>query len=205
MHLTNAIFNALANLVILVGLPFLGYWLYHKLRHRRTFVEITRRAGLRLGEGRYILYCLAFAAVVVAVLLIWPPPLEPFLRKGSAQQSFVGLGLNATAFAMALIYGVVKTGFAEEFLFRGLIAGSLGRRLSLAWANFWQAVIFLLPHLALLFIMPELWWIQILVFGSALFTGWVRIRSGSIVGPWLAHAAANVAMCLSVAARTANL
>ena len=205
MPLTNAIQNALTNLILLVGLPFLGYWLYHKLRHKRTFAEITQRAGLRLGELRYILYCLAFAAVVVAVMLVFPPPLEPFLRKGSAQQEFVGLGLSGTSVAMALLYGVVKTGFAEEFLFRGLIAGSLGRRLSLPWANLWQALIFQLPHLLLLFIMPEVWWIQILVFASALFTGWARIRSGSIVGPWLAHAAANVAMCLSVAARTANL
>lgn len=30
------------------------------------------------------------------------------------------------------------------------------------------------------------------------------IRSESILGPWLAHAAANVATCLSVAARTAG-
>ena len=47
---------------------------------------------------------------------------------------------------MALLYGVVKTGFAEELLFRGLIAGSLGRRLPLVWANLLQALIFLLPH-----------------------------------------------------------
>ena len=39
----------------------------------------------------------------------------------------MGLGLTGTSIAMALLYGVVKTGFAEELLFRGLIAGSLGR------------------------------------------------------------------------------
>jgi membrane protease YdiL (CAAX protease family) len=36
---------------------------------------------------------------------------------------------------MALLYGVVKTGFSEELLFRGLIAGSLSRRLPLLWAT----------------------------------------------------------------------
>ena len=54
---------------------------------------------------------------------------------------------------MALLYGVVKTGFPEELLFRGLIAGSLSRRFSLLWANVVQALIFLIPHLLVLRIM----------------------------------------------------
>jgi len=37
---------------------------------------------------------------------------------------------------------------------------------------------------------------------TGLFVGWVRIRSGSIVGPTIAHAVANIATCPSVAART---
>ena len=98
---------------------------------------------------------------------------------------------------------MIKTGFAEELLFRGLIAGSLSRRMTLAWANIAQALVFLLPHLFILFVMPEVWGILPVVFGSALFLGWVRIRSGSIIGPWSVHAAANVAMCLYVAVRSA--
>jgi membrane protease YdiL (CAAX protease family) len=39
---------------------------------------------------------------------------------------------------------------------------------------------------------------------GALFCGWVRIKSGSIFGSWLLHASGNVAMCLSVAIRTAT-
>jgi hypothetical protein len=41
-----------------------------------------------------------------------------------------------------------------------------------------------------------------LIFAGALFAGWLRFRSGSIVGPWLVHATANVAVCQSVAARS---
>lgn len=43
-----------------------------------------------------------------------------------------------------------------------------------------------------------------LVFADGLFTGWLRIKSGSILGPWLIHATANVAMCLNVAIQTAT-
>jgi membrane protease YdiL (CAAX protease family) len=51
--------------------------------------------------------------------------------------------------------------------------------------------------------MPEMWGILPVIFASALFMGWVRIKSGSIIGAWLIHASANIAICLSVAIRTA--
>jgi membrane protease YdiL (CAAX protease family) len=192
------------NLFVLAGIPFLFYFLYEKWRYKRTFAEIAQRAGFRLGEGRYIGYSLVFALAGIAVLVTWPPPLEPFLRVGSPQQAFRGLGLGGPAIAMALLYGVIKTGFTEELLFRGLIAGSLSRRLSLVWADVLQALIFLLPHFLVLRIMPEMWRILPIIFASALFMGWVRIKSGSIIGSWLIHASANIVICLSVAVRTAT-
>ena len=204
MPLVDAGVSALLNLVVLAGIPFLAYFAYQRLRHRRRFLEVARRAGLQLGDARYIGYSLVIAAAGVAALLVWPPPLEPFLRDGSPQQPFVGLGLSGRAMAMALLYGLVQTGFAEELLFRGLIAGSLARRLRLRWANLTQALIFLLPHLLVLSIMPEMGWVIPVILAGALFAGWARIKSGSILGPWLIHGSANVTMCLSVAARTCS-
>jgi membrane protease YdiL (CAAX protease family) len=199
----NAALSALLNLLALGVLPFLAYFAYQKWRHQRTFGEIARRAGLQLGAGRYVAYSVAFGLAAVASLALWPPPLAPFLRDGSPQKPFVGLGLGGPAVAMALLYGVVQTGFPEELLFRGLIAGSLSRRLPLLRANLGQAVIFLVPHLLVLKVMPELWGILPVIFAGSLLWGWVRIRSGSVIGPWLMHASVNVAMCLSVAIRTA--
>lgn len=204
MPLASAAASALLNLVVLGGLPFLVYFAYQKWRHKRGFNEVARRAGLQLGGGRYIGYGLMAALATVAILALWPPPLDPFLRDGSPQRAFVGLGLGGQAVGMALLYGVLQTGFAEELLFRGLIAGSLARRLPGAWANLLQAIIFLAPHLLVLRIMPEMWWVMPVVFAGALFAGWLRIRSGSIIGPWLVHASANVTVCLSVAARTGS-
>lgn len=204
MLLANAVLSALLNVLILAALPFLGYFLFHRLRHRRSFVEIARRAGLQPGPRRYLAYSLVLALIVVFISALWPPPVEPLIREGSPQKAFVGLGLSGTAVLMALLYGVVKTGFAEEFLFRGLIAGSLSRRLPLWAANLAQALIFLLPHLLVLKVMPEMWGLLPVVFLGALLNGWLRIKSGSIIGPWLIHAAANVATCLGVAVRTAQ-
>jgi membrane protease YdiL (CAAX protease family) len=203
MVLVDAVLSALLNLTIFAAVPFLLY-IGHERRHGRVgLVDIAERAGLALGERRYIGYSLAFALACISMLIIWPPPLEPLVRPGSGSRQFVGLGLGGPAIPIILVYGVVKTGFAEELLFRGLIAGSLSRRLPLVWANLSQALIFVIPHLILLFIMPELWMILPLIFIGDLFLGWVRIKSGSIIGPWLVHASVNVTMALSVAIRTA--
>jgi membrane protease YdiL (CAAX protease family) len=196
--------STVLNLVLLAGLPFLGYFVHHRWRHARRFGEIARRAGLQIGPSRYLLYSGAFALSTVALLLVWSPPIEPFSREGSPQASFVGLGFGAPAVAMALAYGVVQTGFCEELLFRGLIAGSLARRMSVGWANTVQALIFLAPHLLILRVMPEMWAMLPVVFVGGLFLGWVRIQSSSILGSWLIHASLNVTMCLSVAVRTAS-
>lgn len=200
----DALLSALVNIVILVGIPFLIFYFYHKRKKSEyTVSELWSRAGTTIVVDRYFSYCAIFAAGIVLILVVWPPSIELFTREGSPQRSFVGLGLAGPAIPMALLYGVVKTGFAEEFLFRGLIAGSLSRRLSLVWANVVHALIFLVPHIVVIFISPELWSLLIVIFAGALFVGWVRIKSGSIVGPWLVHAAINTTMCLSIAARTA--
>ena len=203
MLLANAALSALVNLLVFAGLPFFAYFVYQKWRHKRAFGEILRRAGLQLGAGRYLAYSAAFACAGVAILVLWPPPLDPLVRKGSPQRPFVGLGLGGPAVLMALLYGVVQTGFPEELLFRGLIAGSLSRRLPFLWANLGQALIFFIPHLLVLRVMPEMWSILPVIFAGSLLWGWVRIKSGSIIGSWLMHAAVNVAICLSVAIRTA--
>lgn len=202
--LMGAALSALLNLVIFAALPLLLYFAYHKLRHKRTLAEVAARAGLQRGASRYLVYSAAGAVVFVAALLLWSPPVEAFIREGSPQRVFRGLGFSAPAVTMAALYGIVKTGFPEEVLFRGLIAGSLARRLSVTSANITQALIFLAPHLLVLRIMPELWGVLPLVFLGALYTGWIRIKSGSVLGPWLIHGALNTTLCLSIAVRTAT-
>jgi membrane protease YdiL (CAAX protease family) len=203
MWLVSPVVNALIAVLLLAGVPFLGYLVWQKWRHRRPLADIAGRAGLRGSSVHYLLISAAIALVVTCVLLLWSPPVAPFLREGSPQRVFAGLGLGVQAVVVALLYGVVQTGFVEELVFRGLIAGSLARRLPLAWANLLQALIFLLPHLLILQTMPQMWMLLPLVFLLALAMGWVRIRSGSILGPWLVHATLNVTMCLMVAVRTA--
>jgi membrane protease YdiL (CAAX protease family) len=201
--LTDTIVSALMQAAVLGGVPFLGYLAYQKWRHKRPLSEVAQRAGLQRCPWRYLALSVALALVGAGIVVIWSPPLEMLTREGSAQRQFVGLGFTAPAITRALLYGAVQTAFAEELLFRGLIAGSLSRRLSVAWANILQACIFLLPHFLLLLVMREMWRILPLVFIGALSFGWIRIKSGSILGPWIMHACGNVTMALNIAIRTA--
>jgi membrane protease YdiL (CAAX protease family) len=198
--LLEALASTLVNLVVLAGIPFAVFAAYHRLRHRRPLAESARRAGLQVGDRRYLAPALAAAAVSAGALAAWHPS-EAMVRGGSAMRAFHGLGASGATLVLALLYGVLKTGFSEELLFRGLIAGSLGRRLPLWVANLLQALVFLVPHLFVLKVMPELWPLLPIVFAASLLMGWLRIRSGSILGPWLIHAAANVTTALSVALR----
>jgi membrane protease YdiL (CAAX protease family) len=202
MSLPNAAISAVAQLLLLAGVPLLVYAAYQKRRNNRTWAEIAKLAGLSACPRRYLVYSLAVALVGVLAIVALSPPLDLFTREGSAQRVFVGLGLSGKAIILALLNGAVQTGLTEEILFRGLIAGSLSRRLPIVWANVAQAFIFLLPHLLILYVMPGAWILLPLVFVGALVFGWLRIKSGSIIGPWLMHASGNVAMALSVAIRT---
>lgn len=194
--------TTISNLVI-VGLPFFIYFAFQKWRKKRSFKDIAQGVGLQLCAVKYIGYSALAALVLVAYFVIWQPSVELFTGDTSPQRHFVGLGFGATSLTMALLYGVVATGFCEELLFRGMIAGSLSRRLPLVWANLIQAGIFLLPHLLVPLAKPELWPILIPVFAGGLLAGWLRIKSGSILGPWLIHATANISTCLHVAIQTA--
>jgi membrane protease YdiL (CAAX protease family) len=201
MLLINAAISTILQVTLLAGIPLLVYWLYQRRRFKLTFREAAKRAGLRIGDLRYLGYSAGFAFAISSVLVIWPPPLEPMSRPGSAQHQFAGLGLTATALVLALLNGAIQSAFADELLFRGLIAGSFSRKLPLRWANLAQAGIFLLPHFGILAVASELWGILPGVFVGALLFGWIRIKSGSILGSWLIHATGNVTMALLVASR----
>lgn len=200
--LANATLSALVQLAIFGAIPLLAYAAYQVLRHKRGWRDIMQRAGLKRSPWRHVLLSAGFALASVVAVVIWRPSPDIVAPEGSALHGFIGLGLGLHAVALAVLYAVIKTGLTEEILFRGLIAGSLSRRLPLAWANLAQATIFALPHLLILTIAPDMWVLLPIVFATGLVMGWIRMTSGSIIGPWLIHASTNLAMALSIVVRT---
>ncbi|HEY8496422.1 MAG TPA: CPBP family intramembrane glutamic endopeptidase [Limnochordales bacterium] len=201
MFLRETIVSTLLQAAVMAGIPCLLYFTYHRWRFGRGGREVAVRLGLCVGEPRYVYYSLAIAAAAVLVLVVSGARLPA--GESLAQQQFAGRGVNGEALIAALFYGAFQTGFTEELLFRGLITGSLARRLPATWANLVQALVFSLPHLPIVFVSPGLWGLLVAVLAAALLLGWLRIRSGSILGPWLVHAAVNVAVALIAASQPA--
>jgi len=112
---------------------------------------------------------------------------------------YVGAAPTLVNISGVMAYGIVATGFPEELLFRGLIAGALFRRMTVGRANLLQAAIFTLPHLLILFFAPRLWPIVVCVpMGLGLINGWLRHSSGSIWPAVIVHASGNMAGALAV-------
>lgn len=200
-HMTTMVVSAVLNALILGGIPLLVFYIWQK-RRGRSNAAVLDRAGLRRGDWQTIRWCAIVACAGVLAIAVVPPPIAAFNRASSPQRAFIGIGWLWPAVPMAIIYGVAKTGLPEELLFRGLIAGSFDRVMPRHVANLAQATVFLIPHLVAAAVAPELAMIVPLVFVGAVFVGWARARSGSIVGPVIIHAALNTAVCLSVAWRT---
>jgi uncharacterized protein len=80
----------------------------------------------------------------------------------------------------------------EEMLFRGFLQGVVSNRFGKAAGIWVQAVLFLLPHLALLLVSPLVWPILPAQFLTGLALGWLRSRHDSIAPTIAVHAVANV-------------
>lgn len=92
--LATVVGNTVGNLLLLFLGPFAAFWGYQRWRHERSLPETIGKAGLAVGQPRYLVHCLAASAAVVLLLLVWPPSPETFGRPGSAQRPFVGAGLS---------------------------------------------------------------------------------------------------------------
>jgi hypothetical protein len=70
MLLLDAVIAAGLNVLLLAGIPFLGYFSWKRWRRKRSVSEIFADAGLQVGSARYLGYCAIVAIGVVAFLVL---------------------------------------------------------------------------------------------------------------------------------------
>lgn len=173
------------------------YVLTMRWRRKMQATEIARRLGLTFGSLRYYLISLAVTMPIGMASILMSSRTSDF--KGSMIAPFAGAPPTLENIIGILAYGILATGFPEELLFRGLIAGACFRRASFWRANFLQAGIFTLPHLLILFVAPRLWPLAICApMGLGLIMGWLRHSSGSIWPAVIVHAGGNMAGAFAV-------
>ena len=91
----------------------------------------------------------------------------------------------------------------EEVFFRGFLQGLAERRWGAVAGVVIQAVVFTLPHLALLTVNVALAPLVVTQAVTGVILGWVRLRTGSIAPTSLAHVIVNLASGLAMAASVA--
>jgi membrane protease YdiL (CAAX protease family) len=87
--------------------------------------------------------------------------------------------LRVTSAGIAVAISLRALG--EEVFFRGLVGGVFVCRLGFYGGNTLQAIVFLVPHAALLLIDVRLWPILPVQFAAGWLLGWLRTTSGSIL------------------------
>ena len=166
--------------LILLSIPTVIYLL---VRRRRTD---RGRRSMGLTWGATDDYIWAIVAVVVlgglslaATKLI---PADVLATVGTTNR------ITTLVAALAVIVGAA----GEEMLFRGFLQGVFSNRFGKAAGIWVQAVLFLVPHLALLLVSPLVWPILPAQFLTGLALGWLRSRHDSIAPTIAVHAVANV-------------
>lgn len=141
-----------------------------------------RRQDVGMTVGRwYVQFLVALPGIgfgVLEYLILRPRPLISELSLASAW--FPALTL------------LVATGFAEEFIFRGVLQkvsiDALG-----TWGLFLVAIIFAVLHVGYLSVLDVLF-----VFVVGLYFAWVTLKTGSILGATLAHGITNILLFLVI-------
>ena len=191
----GALISAVAELVVF-GLPAAIYLAVRATRgHGR---DARQRMGLVRGDPRGYLLALAVLAVCLGLgclsLLVagaLHPAALPHGRSTGGLTATVGAPAGPAGTASAVL-----TATAEELLFRGFLGGLLIGRLGFAAGNAVQALLFVLPHAALLAVAPGLWPILPTQLVAGWLLGWLRHRTGSILPGAAAHAATNILVAL---------
>jgi membrane protease YdiL (CAAX protease family) len=87
---------------------------------------------------------------------------------------------------LGLFFGFAIAGFQEETIFRGFLQGILTERFGRWPGNLGQAALFSVAHVG--YFPWEAWPLFILAFLLGLVYGWLRLKRGTLVAAWLAHA-----------------
>ncbi|HOU16132.1 MAG TPA: CPBP family intramembrane metalloprotease [Anaerolineae bacterium] len=181
-------------MLIIFSLPSIIYIIVQAIRGM-PFSESRKNVGWTLCTGKDVLY----AAVVFAILAILAFIALKFIPASVLEgaSSYAGQPRNVRSILAALIHEAFYIALGEEVFFRGFLGSWLFRRLGFRWGNLVQATVFLLPHLFLLAVSPQIWPVFIIQFCAGWGQGWLQYKSGSIVPSWFVHTATNLVSAIS--------
>jgi membrane protease YdiL (CAAX protease family) len=143
--------------------------------YRREQVGLTfKRVGIQLA--------IALTGLLFGMV-------EYFILREEAEAS--GRVLQET-WLLTAFFLLVCTGFVEELMFRGVMQRSAEGMFG------WWGIIYVSFLFGIFHLIHNSWMDVVLVFGIALFFGWVVKKTGSLLGVTLSHGIANIVLYLVI-------
>jgi membrane protease YdiL (CAAX protease family) len=178
--------------LIVFTTPTLVYVVIHRWRGGK-WSEAFEDVGWKTSRPIYFLWGLGVAILTggLAWLAFRFIPSAVLQSPNINISDYAGWTPNITSFLWAWLREAVYVALGEEIFFRGLLGGWLVRRWGFAVGNTVQALIFLLPHMLLLWVSSGLWPIILVQMVAGWLLGWLRYHSDSIWPGWLAHSLIN--------------
>ena len=196
--MTDAVISAILQVAVFTAVPLFTY-----LATRRRAAGFAEYVGLFAPTARAMALATAFSVVTLGllalVLALYPEVRGVLGGPGTSAGRLREAGPSALGIGLLLVGAVIQTSLSEEILFRGFVAKRLIERLGFRWGNLLQAVVFALPHLALLLV-PDAHptaaaaaGLFLYPFAMGLVLAYLneRVGNGSIVPGWWAHALGN--------------
>jgi membrane protease YdiL (CAAX protease family) len=165
---------------------------------------VAEALGLRPLRGRAVILCLVAGATLWTAslglfalqYLVWPPP-EGYIE--AFRQLHAALRPTSVADALVSVAAIaVVPALCEEALFRGIVLGALRPAAGPWLAVAVQAFLFALIHLDASAAGPPVMYRVPFTFAVGIALGALRLRTGSLAGPALAHALLNTITFLTV-------
>lgn len=197
----SELFGAILQLMLFSLIPII-WWLITARKKESFFKWIGLKKVHFTGK---VFYLLLITLVVVGVYgLLTNIFLTKYVGEVTASGSrFNGMGY--TAIPTVLVYAFIRTGLAEEILFRGFIGKRFSNKFGFAVGNTVQALLFGALHgVPFGFATHNLIvtvCLTLLPAGFGWFNGWLdeKRSSGSIVSSWLLHGMINAVVgCMAL-------
>ncbi len=175
----SILFLTSAFLIISVGLVYLGFTKWIGIDLKQWWWFDRKRILGDIGWG-VLGFFIAMVSAVAVLTLIMKLGLVPasMMQNQSSQPSPI-------EFLLMLFFGLAIAGFQEETIFRGFLQSVLTERFGNWKGNILQAAAFSIAHIG--YYPSDAWHLFILAFVLGIVFGWLKMKRGTLIVPWIAH------------------
>lgn len=178
---------------IIIYLVILLLFIYLKRRKNTSWNTIYRLIGITNTATRFYYYGLLVTILIAGIswgiFKIYPIDIQ--LLKAT---TFNNSGIKEVTYATIITIffkELIFTSIGEEILFRGIVAGYFFQRFKFIKANLIQSLLFLAPHLPLVYLSMDFSPFIGIITSLGWLLGWLRFKSKSIFPGIIVHSLIN--------------